>query len=501
MTVFPFPPFEPDKARFNSAALPVATNVLPTADGWGPMPAAFRIGGSFEYLTDEAGNRLTDEAGNLLIVGAGGLPYGSSNLATDCKAVISARKTDGTERIFAATATKLWEYNVGSTSWQDVTRTSGGDYTASDYGWTLEQFGSYVYAANGVDTEQMIDLDAGTNFVPNTTAPIAATIRAVGNFMFRGNVPGTNKNRVQWSAIDNPQSNTAGVSLSDYQDLPTGTIVQAIVPLSSGAHVWMSSAVHQFGFALTSDWVFTTQQLTDMRGTSAPKSVVVMAQDDYSIYGDDGFWRFAGGWTPIGEGRVNKWARDNIDAASRNDMIGIADPERKIAWWSFTTTTGTRVLLGYSYAYDRWCYVESALLAGMRARTIAYLVEGAQFAQEDLLKFAAVDDEGWLVFFEGDNMAATFTTNEISLNEPNRSFISGGRLLSDALTHTATLYVGDYKGGTMTAKTAVSPSTLTKHLPLLGDGRVHKIKIEIPAATTWTTAGGIDLEIQASAEA
>lgn len=36
--MIPLPPFEPDKGPFSAVSTEVATNVLPTSVGWGPMP-------------------------------------------------------------------------------------------------------------------------------------------------------------------------------------------------------------------------------------------------------------------------------------------------------------------------------------------------------------------------------------------------------------------------------------------------------------------------------
>lgn len=39
----PFPAFEPDRSRFLAGALPSVLNVLPLADGWGPMQSIVAI--------------------------------------------------------------------------------------------------------------------------------------------------------------------------------------------------------------------------------------------------------------------------------------------------------------------------------------------------------------------------------------------------------------------------------------------------------------------------
>ena len=517
MVSIPLANFEPDKSRFNGGVLPNILNALPTAEGWGPFKSGVTIDiydvaigdQSLNNIVDENGNAivtaivignimtddlgyvLTDETPNTLIesyttAGSGG----SEALPTDCTGLFAARKDDGTERIFAGTATKLYEFDKTAFSWSDITRLAGGNY-ASPGRWSFIKFGSVVYAANGFDAEQKIDIETGLNFTANTTAPVSKYLAVVGDFAFRGNIL-TFPYQIQWSAINNPQSNTSTIDFSDYQDMPIGDEVMGIVPLTSGAHVWMRSALHNMAFALGSEYVFTRQTLTEMRGTSAPTSIASIAQDDYVVYCDDGFWRFTGGsFNPIGAQRVNAWFLDECDQDARSDILAMPDPENQIVWFAYTSVDGTRKMLGYQYILDRWCLASVSLQASTRARTFAYSGLDVAGVTTDLLRFVVVDSAGRLSYLVGDNLAATIQTNEFS-NDIS-FFVNSGMLQGDPVNYTVTQQVSNYRGGAFTSKAAITPSARTKSLSLRGDGRVHKFTIIIPAAETWTSITSMEI--------
>lgn len=517
MVAVAFAPFEPDRSRFNYGVLPNIINAIPTADGWGPLQSGVTIDAIYTYLTDPAGNRLLDESGNLIMTGyvfgnqmtdeLGNLLLdetgsfvldsltsvpltGGLTLPADCTGLFAARKADGSERIFAGTTTKIYEFSKTTFTWVEVTRLVGGNYAGTGR-WSFEKFGQFVYAANGVDAEQRIDLESGTNFANNASAPIAKYIKAVGDFMFRGNIVSL-PYQVQWSAINDPTSNTATVNLSDYQDMPVGDEVMGIVALSSGAHVWMRSALHNVAFALQSEYVFTRQTLTDMRGTSAPFSIATIAQDDYVIYCDDGFWRFTGGsFNPIGAQRVNAWFLDECNQDQRGNIVAMPDPERQIVWFAYTSAAGTRKMLGYHYILDKWCLSDVALQASCRARTFAYTGLTGAGITTDQLRFAGINSDRRLVYLVGDNLAATVETNEFA-NDAG-FFVNRAMLAGDPTTFTVTQKVANYRGGSFTTKSAVTPSARTKAISLRGDGKVHKFTVNIPASTTWTNITSMEV--------
>lgn len=486
-----FAPFEPDKSRYNSAATPEIINAIPSADGWVPLKGTTVVFGIYYLLANELLEPLLREDGNYITVaGSFNAISSDSMLEEDATGMFACRKLDGTEALFVGTDTALLIFDRDSFTWPDVSGSSG-PYTGTGR-WSFARFGQVVYAANGVDPEQMFDVDTDVAFADNSTAPVAKYIASVGYFLMRANLVGFTA-RVQWSAINNPQSNTATQKLSDYQDMPTGDECMGIVPLSGGAHIWMRSAVHGMAFALTSEFVFTRQAIDEVSGTSAPYSICSIGQDDYVVYTDNGFIRFkGGGFSNIGEGRVNKWFLANCDQDERQNIVANVDPEHNVVWFAYTNTDGDRRTLGYQYIYDRWCLSTLAIQASCIARTFAYSAS-TPIVYEDLRRFAMITDGRRLAYLAGDNMAATLTSNELDF-APDRSIVTGAALISDAQDFTITHKTTDVRGGAFRTRTAVGPSSRSGRVPLRGDGRQHKLTVDIAAGEDWSTVTSVEVE-------
>jgi len=496
MVTVPLAAFEPDKSRYNSAATPEIINAVPTSDGWGPLNGTTVVYGVYYLLANENLAPLLREDGNYITVAASFNAITSqAQLVDDALGMFACRKLDGTESVFVGTDTALYLFDRDSFAWEDASGSSA-PYAGTGR-WSFARFGQVVYAQNGVDPEQKFDVDTDTDFSDNATAPIGRTIAAVGDFLMRGGLVGYPA-RIQWSAINDPQSNTATVKLSDYQDMPTGDEVMGIVPLSGGAHVWMLSAVHGMAFALTSEFVFTRQAIDEVTGTSAPYSICSIGQDDYVVYTDNGFIRFkSGSFTNIGEGKVNKWFLANCDQNERQNIVANVDPENNIVWFAYTNTDGDRRCLGYHYNLNRWCLSTLAIQASCIARTFAYNAS-TPIVDEDLRRFAMITDDRRLAYLMGDNLAATLTSNELDF-APDRSIITSAALISDAQDFTITHKTTDVRGGTFRTRSAVSPSSRSGRVPLRGDGRQHKLTVNISAGEEWSTATALDVEAKRTA--
>jgi len=105
---------------------------------------------------------------------ATGLPA----LAAACYGSASMRKTDDTTRIFAGTASHLYEGST--TSWTDRSGTISG--LGTNQRWRFAQFGDSILAA--AKSEIVNFLDSATTFAAcTTTAPKCGSIESVNNFV------------------------------------------------------------------------------------------------------------------------------------------------------------------------------------------------------------------------------------------------------------------------------------------------------------------------------
>ena len=99
-------------------------------------------------------------------------------LAAACYGAASIRKTDDTTRIFAGTASKLYE--GATTAWTD--RTGTAPSLGTNERWRFAQFGDSILAAAKSSIVQFID--SATAFAAcTTTAPKCGDVEAVNNFV------------------------------------------------------------------------------------------------------------------------------------------------------------------------------------------------------------------------------------------------------------------------------------------------------------------------------
>lgn len=482
--------FEPDKSRFNAGALPDILNVLPVVDGWAPMPKPVDI----EPIT------------------AG--PYtGVVDLPEPCLNAWYVRTSLGTERYFAFGSTRIYEFDQNEGTWLDVGR--GADYNAYDL-WSICVFGSRLYAQNGVDLEQSIDIETGLIFEDNPLAPISRFIAVVGDFMVRGAQPSV-LNKLQWSGLNDPFSNEIGVDGADYQIFPEGEEIMGIIPMSFGAIIALKSAFYSMNFALSSEYVFTFQNVTKFRGTYSPYSITSINNDDFVIYCTDGFFR-GDQFASIGENRVNRWLQAEMDPTFLPLIQAMPDSARNIVWFKYRNNAGEYRFLGYDWNLDRWCHSDIAAQVIFRARSFslnpdetfdgpyatATDFDNANIAFDSLSfnngvpQVGIITVEGHLAFLTGENHAATVTTNELSLNDVNRAFINNARLDGDAVNVVVTPFTGEYKGSALIQNPDATPSLRTRFIALRADGRIHQFSLNFEEGETWSIVSGLDVDVKQS---
>lgn len=502
--------FEPDKSRYNMAAANDIMNVLPVADGWAPMPSASQLTPAMHILTDEDGKPLIDELGNYLVsLVSGASANGEIYLPEPSKGGIFVRLTNGTTALFVGTGTKLWRYDFTDYYWKDVSGVSA-PYSC-DTRWSFALYGTTVYCQNGNDSEQMFDLSTDTVFSDNATAPIASYVATVADFLMRGRLS-SNEDELQWSALNDPTGNDYLDRFSDSQIFGEGNGIRGIIPVSSGAVVFLRDAVELLSYP-DPTYVFRRSSLTQFRGAMAPASICSIGQDDFVFYAVDGFFRGTS-MTPIGAERVDRFILSVCDQTARENMISAPDFRRKIVWFQVNSTTEEKILLGYHWQLDRWTISDADLADMFRLETVGMTIGGfinlfETIADIDItfgsslfdggsVEFGGVDSSGALVYLYGPSMAATITTNEASFNGPNRAIVNGGRVDGDVANFEAMLSTSDYKGAGFTDRTAVTPSSRTRFIPLRGDGRVHKVQLTIPEGEPWTIFQGVDVDVAGS---
>ncbi|MCP5099923.1 MAG: hypothetical protein GY943_30590 [Chloroflexi bacterium] len=469
----PLAPFAPDQSEYNPQLADSVTNVMPTNDGYGPV-------------------------GDWTAVGTG--------LPSECLGDCTVRLESGSYAYYAATATKLYLYNSGTTSFDDVTRTSGGDYAgpAAGYKWSMVQFGSYLIATNGVDDVQFIDVDSGSNFAALAGSPPKARyVHTSGEFVVLSALA-SNYRKLRWSGIGDSEFWTVGQKNCDEQAMPDGGEITGFIGYESGGVVLQRNKIR----AMTPDagYVFRFSTIQNALGSVEDPSIIEF-RNTFFFISDGGFYQGIEA-LPIGEELVNKWFFRTVDDTRLAEIQGTADPEHKIAWWACPKTDDTWFLLGYQWLLKKWCYVDVDVSFIAASATAGYTIDNIdsfgtidtlpysldhRFWKGGLLNLAAFDTDGNFGFFHGSNLEATVETNDVNLVPGRNSFVQSIRLVSNAASGVTGKVGGrDNPGATMDWTSSLTPSSVSGKMLARKRGRSHRTQITIAAGTEWFNANGVE---------
>lgn len=469
-----FPAFEPDRSIFNPASSINVVNCVPVADGWGPLP-------------------------DLTVI--------STALAAQCLGAVYVRTSAGAYKIFAGTATKLYQYNSATLGWDDVTRLAGGNYAVpSGDKWSFTVFGSNLIAHNIADDIQFINVDSGTNFALLAGSPPKAKYSWIaGEYLVLGNIASF-PNRIMTSGIGDATFWTIGQKGCDIQDFPDGEEIMGGKGSQQGAVIFQRTRIRSMTVT-TGDFSFRTDVLNQDRGVISALSIAEIAPGQYFYYSADGFFLGVDG-TPIGRERVDKWFDAEIDRSATNEIRAMLDPFQKIVWVQAKRANTTKFLLGYHWGLDRWCYADNNVTEMASLVTPAVTIDGMDLyyatiddASEpfDSRLFtggtptmAVFDSSNRLCYLTGTPRAATLDTADIELNPGMRSFLREARVYTNSPTFTLKAITSDFHGGARTVGSAVIPYSTTATCHFRTPGRIHAFRMEIPEGTDWDHVIGIE---------
>jgi hypothetical protein len=332
MPVLPFPEYRPDASDFNGAHTETLLNVLPRSDGYGPMRAVSAFTGA---------------------------------LAAQCRGAFMARKSDGTLRIFAGTATKLYQLDNTTLTWVDVSL-GAGTYSSlsSDANWHFTQFNNYVIAVQANAAPQVVDVSAasGTAFAAlGGSPPQAAYITTINRFLVLSGLL-NNPNRIQWSGLNATTTWTSGTTYSDYQDLPDGGNIRGVVGGEFGLIV-QDNAIRRMIFSPGSDIVFQIDRIAKDIGSISADSICESGGNIYFL-SPRGFVKVTpdGAVTPIGFERVDRTFFEDADETAPQLIQGVSNPGSPEILWTYkqpawVATTFNRALV-YNHQLNRWSPIE-----------------------------------------------------------------------------------------------------------------------------------------------
>jgi hypothetical protein len=296
-------------------------------------------------------------------------PFSELVIQTDAltaypRGAIEAQDASNNVYQYAGDETKL--YSLSGGVWNDVTRSSGGNYaTGTEEGWEFVRWKEKVLATNFSDDPQSISFGTA-NFAAMTTDLRMRHIAVVRDYVVAGNtfdsVDGTVRDRLRWSGNNDETDWTVSpVTGSDYRDLKKGGGIQRIIGGDFGIiccerNTWAMSYVGSPTF-------FVIDEVLPGIGALAPGAVTLLA-DTVFMWSEHGMYALRGGRNPIpiGEGKVDQYLRKDLDEDYLYRISSVADPTSGRVLWSYPGSGNTsgrpnRIVI-YDTRVNRWGIID-----------------------------------------------------------------------------------------------------------------------------------------------
>ena len=386
---------------------------------------------------------------------------------------------------------------------------------------TFTQFGNHVIATNGVNAPQYFLMGTSSSFVDLQTLVTASgsgtvpskfrTSGVIRDFLVTGNIENA-KNRVAWSGINDISTWEAGVSSSDFQDLPgAGGEVVAITSGEIG-YVFRQDQIVRMDF-VGGNVVFRFSVISPNRGAVFGQTV---CQDNRQVffYASDGFFQINGDEvTPIGAEKINRFFDADLNKAYTDRISAAVDPFNTLAIWLYPSKDNPNVtglcdkLLIYNYVTQKWSIAKVKASQIFKQFIVVDTVELMDIISADLdqinisldtsfwtnghLYLGAIDEDFKAAIFSGKNLEAEIETKETELFPGKRANITNVRPIVDA-TSNVTIKTRDKLADAVTTSPS-SPMNDTGINPVRQSGRYFRANVKIPAETIWSDAQGVDL--------
>ena len=463
----PFGEWMPDRPAYNNPGATLAKNVVPQIDHYTPLR-------SLSSLTDA--------------------------IANVCLGSFWVRDDTGLVHNFSGDANNLYRLNLGN--WTNV----GGGFNAVN--WEFIRWGQRIIAASPAQQLQYYDLGVSATFQPLPNAPQPSRIAVVRDHILGGDVPGE-PSKLVWSGYNNSEVWAPNLAAqSGEQPLGgRGGAIQRLVPGDGHAIVFQEHSIRIASYVGSPIIFDVGQEIERGRGTPAPNSVCWTGQHTF-YYGQDGFYAFNQGSTPIGANRIDAWFRQNSSDEALPSMRGAVDRHNRLVIWAYKSTTAAPIndrLMIYNWAADKWSHAE------MDTEVIAeYLTEGLTLDQisefSDAVNVLSDSDT-----YEGGRLSLAL------FGPDHRLGVLSGEILPGEFE---TLEVGDMGSQTVRSVRPIidGPATVaygtrkrqqdefnfTIPQPVTADGEVTRMsnaryhRFRVKTQGEWSRAQGVDVDMAAT---
>ncbi len=428
-----------------------------------------------------------------------------------CQGASSFTSDGGNVSIFAGDSSKLYRILANSV----VDESGGTTFNTADNGyWDFVKFGETVIAFNGVDAPQAWSLDTSTDFAALGGSPPSFRHAAVvNNFVVTG-FQSTARNRVQWSSINSATSWTSGINQADSEDLPEGGVVTGVTGGQYGL-IFQENRITRMDYR-GGNVVFSFRRIEDNIGAVQGKTVIKVGNLVYFL-SEDGFRVTDGNSSkPIGNGKVDRFFKDDLRFAHRERVKAAVDYKNKLVCWSYPSTASgvTDKIIVYNYETSRWSIVELSHEMIFNYISPGYSVDDlddypssgsnnldainvpldSDIFVGGLRSFGVFDTSHKFGTFEGDNLACEIGTAETELFPQHRSLVTHVRPITDTTSATGSLTFRNRVGDAQSTTSPVATMHASGTIPFHKSARYFKFNMQIAASTTWNDAQGIDVE-------
>lgn len=489
----------PDRAPIEGAGLVKAINVLP-------------VSGSYTPVLDI-------------------VPATSSALSGVCRGMFGTRDYTSdppTTYAFLGDATKL--YRVTGTTLDDVSKMGGYSLTA-DNRWEFVKYenGGKVIAAALESVPQKYTLGTSTDFADLGGSPPKFRHIAVWNGFLIGGFTDEGgtiyPQKVKWSALNNPEDWAIAPASTGSDEQIIADAVGDIRKIVSSEQSWFvlcEKSVHRADY-IGGEFVFQFNRLTDRVGAWASGSVIQVGGIIYFL-DRSGFYASDGSRIiPIGHGKVDTYFLTQALNTGYVQRISVAhDPNKKLIFWAYVSNDNTVIdpypdrMIVYNYVEQRFSEIrapggetyefigdfitqETSIddLDGIFADLESVLPDNLDAPDWDggAYQIGIVDGDHIVKYMTGDSIAVEIETEEMSLDENEKSRVDLVRPLIDGgECEIALIYRNALKDSTTTGS-YIGQET-EGHVPLGTSeiARYHRFSVVVGAGENFTKAIGLDVE-------
>ena len=458
--MIPFGPWHPDNKTTNAGLSKTAEGVIRQPGGWGPYP---------QLVTAD----------------------GAEALSGDPRGVKSVQKPDDSWAVYGATATTIEELQADGT-WDDV---ETGRSTPDGEDVSMVLFGKYLVNTDTVSGMKAYDTLSGGANSAVTGAPAARAVCIIGNALF-GLGTSTETRRFASTAIGSHSQWTGGAADGGtFTD--GGSLVGGIELRDRQGVLFQTGALRRVQFGVGAS-TYAIDKLGDGVGCVAERTICGW-DGRAAWWHDDGPWAIVAGGPPqpIGNDKINNWARDNIGRQNFKSLQGSVDPTRKLFMWRIDESR----ILAFNWLSGEFSIIPATTAALARIATPALSVDdltGTVDALEgsvDSLGGSTAPEIGGLnlsrkfATFTGTNMAVTLE------GQPVESGVTGlitrATPIDDANAGTLQIGVSDRLDTALTWKSGEAKGA-SGTVPLRARGKVMAYRRNIPAGTDFTYVNGVD---------